>query len=102
MVAFWDYHALVFANQHLENQGAFSRGRLADMAEMVGLERDAFLAGLDDPAHRDAVLAESSQAADAGHRQHADAGGQRQLVRGVKDWESLRAIIDAAAAEHIG
>ena len=36
---FWDFHQLVFHNQHGENQGAFTRERLADIAELVGLER---------------------------------------------------------------
>ena len=47
---FWDYHALVFHNQDGENQGAFTLDRLADMAELLGLDRETFLAEMEDPA----------------------------------------------------
>jgi protein-disulfide isomerase len=40
--AFWPYHDVLFANQAAENSGALSAGRLADMADAVGLDRGTF------------------------------------------------------------
>ena len=42
---FWDYHQLVFHNQEGENKGAFSIDRLADMAELLDLDRDGLPRG---------------------------------------------------------
>jgi protein-disulfide isomerase len=96
---FWDLHALVFANQHHENQGAFSRERLADLAVLAGLDRAAFLAGLDDPAHREGVLAESALATELGIASTPTLVVDGQVLPGVPEWTTLRAIIDAAAAD---
>ena len=63
---FWDYHQVVFHNQDGENDGAFTRDRLADMAELVGLDRDDFLRQMDDPSYRAAVEAEVLEGAELG------------------------------------
>jgi protein-disulfide isomerase len=39
---FWDYHDMLFTNQIGENLGAFSDGRLEDMASMLELDVEAF------------------------------------------------------------
>jgi protein-disulfide isomerase len=96
---FWDYHALVFANQHLENQGAFSRDRLADLATLAGLDRAAFLAGLDEPDHRDAVLTESAVASRLGIASTPTLVMNGEVYPGVPEWSGLLSIIEAAAGE---
>jgi protein-disulfide isomerase len=63
---FWRFHDLLFHNQDGENEGAFARSVLADMAVSLGIDRDAFLAALDDPALIGAVEAETRAGAQAG------------------------------------
>ncbi len=40
--AFWPYHQTLFANQHGENEGAFSAKRLRSAAEQLGLDGERF------------------------------------------------------------
>jgi protein-disulfide isomerase len=94
---FWDYHGILFHNQHGENQGAFTRDRLADMAEVVGLDRQAFLDGLDDPAHLQAIQAEKAEGADLGVNSTPTLFVNGQILRGVPSWDDLSTQIEAAA-----
>lgn len=95
---FWDFHGLLFHNQHGENQGAFSRDRLADMAVLAGLDRQAFLDGLDDPAYPPAVEAEHAQGVELGVSSTPTLVVNGQLLRGVPTWDDLSALIAEAAA----
>ena len=52
---FFEFHDLLFANQTGENIGDFAERRLYAMADMVGLEADAFDACYRDSAAGDAV-----------------------------------------------
>ncbi len=63
---FWRFHDLLFHNQDGENEGAFDRTVLADMAVSLGIDRDAFLAALDDSALIAAVQTETRDGAQAG------------------------------------
>lgn len=94
---FWDYHGIVFANQDGENEGAFSRARLGDMAAFIGLDRDAFLAELDKPEYADAVRAESAEAGALGIRSTPTLVIDGEIRPGVPSWEELSAAISAAA-----
>lgn len=38
--AFWPFHATLYSNQHGENEGAFTRDRLREMATALGLNTD--------------------------------------------------------------
>lgn len=95
---FWDYHDVIFFNQDGENQGSFASDRLADMAELVGLDRDQFLAELDDPKYLEAVAAELAEGQERGVNSTPTLFVNGQIMRGVPDWEELSAIIEAAAA----
>lgn len=95
---FWDYHQLVYHNQEGENQGAFSRERLADIAELVGLDREAFLEAMADPQHLAAVEAEYASGVELGVNSTPTLVVNGELVRGVPDWDELSAQIEAAAA----
>jgi protein-disulfide isomerase len=94
---FWDYKQLIFHNQEGENRGAFTLDRLADMAELVGLERQAFLAEVENPAHRAAVEAEAAEGAGLGVNSTPSLLINGQLVRGVPTWEDLSDQIRTAA-----
>jgi protein-disulfide isomerase len=63
---FWHFHDLLFASQQGENQGAFARERLLNLASFAGLEPEAFEACLDDPAIRTEVEAETAEGREVG------------------------------------
>lgn len=63
---FWDYQAWLFANQNGENQGWFSRARLAAIADAVGLDLAAWSTCHDGAAERAAVIAETKAGVSAG------------------------------------
>ena len=94
---FWDYQQAVFHNQNGENAGAFSRERLADIAVLVGLDREEFLERLEDPAYREAVEADNERGRALSVNSTPTIFVNGEAVRGVPQWEDLDAIIRAAA-----
>jgi protein-disulfide isomerase len=97
---FWEYQTWVFANQNGENQGWFSRDRLAAIADRVGLDQAAWAACYDGGSERAAVTAET----DAG-RAVAVASTPTLVLNGsvvplasFSSWDDLYAAIDAAVA----
>jgi protein-disulfide isomerase len=95
---FWDYHNILFHNQSGENEGAFSRERLADMAELIGLDRDQFLQGLDDPSYREAITASTAEGSGLGVSSTPTIFVDGEPIVGVPQWNDLRDKIEAAAA----
>lgn len=95
--AFWLFHDTLYANQHGENQGAFSDERLRTIAEKLGLDMAAFNACLDDDATADAVAKSTA----AGREQGVNAtpwltiNGTR--VENWQDWSAISAATEAAA-----
>lgn len=96
---FWEFHDILFANQWRENKGAFSRPRLAEMAVLVGLDRDAFLAGLDDPALVEAVVEETNAGRALGVSSTPTLVINGTLRPGVPTWQQLSTIIDDLVAQ---
>lgn len=66
---FWDYHGWLFANQNGENQGWFSRERLAATAGQVGVDEAKWSACYDSGAARQAATAEADQGKQLGLNQ---------------------------------
>jgi protein-disulfide isomerase len=64
--SFWPYHDYLYENQDGENEGAFSRERLDQIAEAVGLDMEAFDSCMSDSAALEAVRAETAQGQQAG------------------------------------
>jgi protein-disulfide isomerase len=95
---FWPMHDLLFANQGAENSGAFSRDRLASMAVLLGMDRSAFLAAMNDATYRAAVVLETQQGTSSGITQTPTLviNGVTRLV-GVPTFQSLAAAIEQAA-----
>ncbi len=95
--AFWPYHATLYANQHGENQGAFTRGRLKEMAAGLGLNTDTFSSCLDDGTHQADVDASNRGADELGL-----SGTPSFVVNGqvidYSGYDSIAAAIDAALA----
>jgi protein-disulfide isomerase len=98
---FWEYHHVLFHNQEGENEGAFSTSRLADMAELIGLERDEFLLELEDPRYIEAVQAEFDEARELGINSVPTLVVNGQLLRGVPGWDELRELIDMLATNNL-
>ena len=98
---YWTFADYLVWNQSGENEGAFSRDRLAAIAERVGLEPEAFQACLDDPAVRGAIETRTAQAFDAGIQSTPTfvIDGERVTVDSFAELGPLiQAKIDAATA----
>ncbi len=95
--AFWPFHDTLYANQHGENQGAFSDERLRAMAEKLGLEMAAFNTCLDDPATANTVAASTASGRDQGVNATPWLTVNGTRVENWQDWAALSAAIDAAA-----
>lgn len=91
---FWRFHDLLFHNQHGENEGAFSRTVLADMAVLLGIDRSAFLAALDDPELIAAVKAETREGQQAGVNSTPTLDINGQLMAGLPTWDKVSAYLD--------
>ncbi|HEX3722429.1 MAG TPA: thioredoxin domain-containing protein [Nitrolancea sp.] len=63
---FWQMHDTLYLNQHGENQGAFTRARLKEIAQSVGLDMSKFNQCLDSDAHAKDVQNSSNAAINAG------------------------------------
>jgi protein-disulfide isomerase len=95
--AFWPYHRTLFANQHGENEGAFSASRLRSAAEQLGLDGERFSACLDDGTYADQVTAMRKEGVNLGIP-----GTPGFVVNGTlieyRGFESLQAAIEAELA----
>jgi protein-disulfide isomerase len=58
---FWEMHNSIFANQQGENQGAFSKARLKEIASVVGLDTAAFNTCLDSDKYASKVAQERDE-----------------------------------------
>ncbi len=95
---YWAMHDAVYAAQDGENQGAFARPRLAQIADSVGLDATSFAACMDDQARLVEVLDDTAAGVRTGIESTptADVNGNRFL--GVPDTAALLKAIDEAAA----
>lgn len=92
--AFWDYHHVLY---HNAADGPFTRSWLADIAEQVGLDRDAFLDLLDDEGLRADVTADIQRAAGYGISSTPSVVVDGELLV-APSWEEVDAAIEQAAA----
>jgi protein-disulfide isomerase len=94
---FWQYHDTVYANHSGENQGAYSRDRLVEMAKLIGLDTTTFSTCLDQVTHKAEVESLYAQAVQSGVTQTPsfEVNGEVSPYNGYDD---LKARIDAALA----
>jgi protein-disulfide isomerase len=95
--AFWPFHDTLYANQHGENQGAFSDERLRTVATELGLDMAAFSSCLDDGSTAEAVAASTAAAREQGVDATPWLTVNGTRVENWQDWATLAAAIDAAA-----
>ncbi len=95
---FWQYHDTLFQNQHGEDQGAFTRDRLKQIAKDMGLDTAKFNQCLDSGQHAKDVENSSSSATAAGFN-----GTPAFLLNGqpynYSNWGNLKSSIDAILAK---
>ena len=96
--AFWPYHDTLFANQEGENQGAFRRPVLVEVAEVIGLDRDEFAACLADPSVRSEVTKETAQGRGVPVAATPTLVVAGQVIEGVPSIAALTALLDAELA----
>jgi protein-disulfide isomerase len=91
--AFWDYHHTLY---HNAEDGDFSRSWLADIAESIGLDRDEFLALLDDDELQAGVADSMALASSYGISSTPSVVVNGELI-GTPTWDELDAAVKAAA-----
>lgn len=92
---FWDFQAILFANQVGENQGAFSSRRIEAMAESLGLDMESWRACYDEQRYETAIL---DDVADG--RSRGVTGTPTVFVEGVQvpaDYQSISSAITLAS-----
>jgi len=95
---FWEYHDTLYLNQHGENQGAFSRDRLKQMARTVGLNTEKFNQCLDSDAHANQVKTEQNDALNAGAKGTPTFAVNGQIIA-YNGYGSLKTAIDNALGQ---
>jgi protein-disulfide isomerase len=93
--AFWDYHHTLY---HNAPEGAFTRSWLADIAESIGLDREAFSDLLDDDTLIEAVAETNARGASFGVSSTPSVVVNGELLV-APTWEDVDAAIQAAAEE---
>jgi protein-disulfide isomerase len=93
---FWAMHESIYNNQFGENRGAFSRARLGQMAEAIGLDMDAFNSCMDSGQQRGAVTNSANVAQQDGVSSTPTFIINNGEPFGWNNWESFRETVNAA------
>jgi len=101
---FWDFHDILFENQHGENQGAFTRERIEAMAKLLGLNMDEFRQCLDSHKYQKQAMQDLADGQAAGVKGTPSfiiiaPDGSQELVVGALPYDQFKAHIDAALAK---
>lgn len=99
---FWPMHDWLYANQGTTaNTGAFNHGKLLELAEKSGLDRNAFETCLNDPATAEFVQADKDfGVAKSVNSTPSFLVGERLIAGGAeKNIEDLRTALDNAATQ---
>lgn len=94
---FWEYHATIFHNQVQGpyDEGAFARSRLDRIAEVVGLDMEAFGQCMDDNTFSDEVEQMTTEAGAQGIMQTPSFLINGELVSGISSFTDLSNEIEA-------
>lgn len=101
---FWDFHDILFYNQHGENEGAFSRPRIETMAKMLGLNMDQFNQCLDSHKYQKQAMQDLQDGKAAGVKGTPSfviiaPDGSQQFIEGALPYARFQEAIDAALAK---
>lgn len=95
---FWDYQAMLFANQQGEGRGAFADRRLKAFAEALGLETAIFNACFDSHKYAGAVRADEQRARARGVSATPTLFVNGSLIQNPLDFSEFQRRIEAALA----
>jgi len=95
---FWEYHDLLYTNQHGENSGFLTADTLKRFASQLALDRSAFDACLDQGTYRAAVDADIQEVRRLGLNATPTFLVNGQRVVGAQSIATLAAVIDAKLA----
>jgi protein-disulfide isomerase len=93
---FWDYHAMLFANQRSEGSGAFADRRLKAFAAALGLDTVKFNTCFDAHKYAGAVRSDEQQAGTRGVDGTPTVFVNGQKVSNPTDFNQLQSQIEAA------
>lgn len=93
---FWAMHNALFANQHGENDGAFSSDRLEKMAKNIGLDLDQYSSCMEANTHSGDVQNYRATAQQEGISSAPTFVLNNAEPFGWDSWDSLKAEIDSA------
>ena len=97
---FWQYHDYLFENQNGENKGWFSRSRLDQIAQAIGLDMTKYASCMAGNAPEQAVAAETDQGKAAGVVQTPTLAINGVLQKpGALSMDQLRTLIAAELAK---
>ena len=96
--AFWDYHAMLFANQQGEDSGAFSDRRLKAFAEALQLDTGKFNTCFDSRRYVTEVQADEQRARALGVTGTPTLFVNGRLVQNPLDFSELQSLIAALLA----
>jgi protein-disulfide isomerase len=96
--AFWEYHDLLFSSQSGENQGAFTKDKLKNFAQSLGLNADAFNGCLDSGRYAGLVAGETQAAQQLGVRSTPTFLVNGRPVLGAQPFDVFAEHIDSALA----
>jgi protein-disulfide isomerase len=97
--AFWPFHDTLYANQHGENQNAFSDARLKEMARTQQLDSDKFNRCLDSGEKQSAIEQSAAEARSQGINSTPSIFVNGAKVGNWSDWDALKALIDQQASK---
>ncbi len=101
---FWDFHDILFYNQHGENRGAFTRPRIEKMAQMLKLDMQKFNACLDSHKYQQQAMQDLKDGQAAGVKGTPSffviaPDGSQQFIEGALPYARFKEAIDAALAK---
>jgi predicted DsbA family dithiol-disulfide isomerase len=97
------YHAAVFRAYWVEAKNIEDRSVLREIAETVGLDGDAFLAALDEPAYEKQMIADIQQAQEFGlSGVPAMIFAEKYLVSGAQPYEALVNVVSQVQSREAG
>jgi protein-disulfide isomerase len=96
--AFWEYHEKLFASQSGENQGAFNKDKLKELAVELGLDTETFNECLDSGKHTMAVQESTQIAQSIGVRSTPAFLINGTPMLGAQPFEAFQQVIDQLLA----
>ncbi|MCL5998454.1 MAG: DsbA family protein, partial [Chloroflexi bacterium] len=96
---FWEMHNTIFANQNGENQGAFTKARLKDMAAKIGLDTGTFNTCLDSDKYAQQVAQERDEGEKRGVNQTPSFFVNDKLYVGAHSADDFKRIIAEVAPD---